>query len=319
MTHKELYRELCSNEPSIPIFSRDWWLDAVCGDLWDICLVEKSGQIVASMPYFMHKRNGMVLITQPQETQTMGPWLRKSEAKYTNWLSQEKDLLTELIDQLPYYDFFHQNWHHSNTNWLPFYWQGFNQSTLYTYRLPDLSDLEATWSGFRGNIRRDIRKASNRFKLKVRTDLSLGDFLKLNLQTFERQDLDLPYSVEFVKRLDSVCLNKGARKIFIAEDSQGRQHAGIYMIWDEQSAYYLMGGGDPELRTSGATSLCMWEAIKYAATVTKSFDFEGSMIEPLERFFRGFGAIQTPYFSITKTPSRLLRAKKCLSEVLKRS
>lgn len=66
-----------------------------------------------------------------------------------------------------------------------------------------------------------------------------------------------------------------------------------------------MGGGDPDLRNSGATSLCMWHAMQFAATVTKRFDFEGSLIESIERFFRSFGAEQRPCFSITKSTSPL--------------
>lgn len=68
-----------------------------------------------------------------------------------------------------------------------------------------------------------------------------------------------------------------------------------------------MGGGDPDLRNSGATSLCIWEAILFASTIVKKFDFEGSMIESIEKFFRAFGASQTPYFEIYKTPSKLIR------------
>jgi hypothetical protein len=37
----------------------------------------------------------------------------------------------------------------------------------------------------------------------------------------------------------------------------------------------------------------------------------------LKRFFRGFGATQTPYFSISKTPSRLLRARQALQSVIR--
>jgi len=59
----------------------------------------------------------------------------------------------------------------------------------------------------------------------------------------------------------------------------------------------------------------VWHAIKHSATVTKSFDFEGSMIEPIERFFRAFGAIQTPYFAISKTPSKWLRARMALGQL----
>lgn len=313
---KEKYRELCRVEATIPVFSRDWWLDAVCGDAWDICIVEKGDRIVASMPFYRKKRFGFRLLSQPPLTQTLGPWLRPSDAKYSNRLGQEKDLLTELIDQLPPYDHFVQNWNHSYTNWLPFYWRGFKQTTCYTYRLADLSDLDSVWSGFRDNIRREIRKASGRFNLKVRTDCSIDDFLRLNVQTFERQNRNLPYSTEFVRDLDRACVANNARQVFIAEDDQSRQHAGVYVIWDDQSAYYLMGGGVEQLRASGATSLCMWEAIKFAATVTRSFDFEGSMIEPIERFFRAFGGVQTPFFTLTRTPSRMVRIGNCLTQRL---
>ena len=73
-----------------------------------------------------------------------------------------------------------------------------------------------------------------------------------------------------------------------------------------------MGGSDPNLRNSGAMSLCMWEAIKFASTKTKKFDFEGSMIESVERYFRAFGAEQKPYFHITKVLSYMLRMAKSL-------
>ena len=316
MNLKEKYRNFCQEEETIPIFAQPWWLDAVCGDAWDVCLVEKGEKVVAAMPYFKQRHYGMTILTRPQMTQTLGPWLRKTEAKLTNSLSEEKKLLTELIAQLPKFAYFHQNWHFSCSNWLPFYWKGFKQTTRYTYRLPYLDDLDAVWSAFRENIRRDIRKARDRFQLSVRTDLGIDDFLQLNWQTFDRQGIKVPYSQEFILGLDKSCVKNNARRIFIAEDKKGLRHAGIYIIWDKQSTYYLMGGSDPELRNSGATSLCMWEAIQFAATKTVSFDFEGSMIEPIERFFRAFGAVQTPYFSISKTPSRLIRMKNCFKNVL---
>ena len=314
--NKERYRHFCLENTSLPIFSKDWWLDAVCDESWNVCLIENAGVVLASMPYHLYRnRLGMTIIAQPPETQTLGPWLRPSDAKIANRLGQEKDLLTELIDQLPAFSHFEQSWIHTNTNWLPFYWRGFKQTTRYSYRLPDLSNLDTIWSGFRENIRKEIRKAKDRFSLKVRTDLSIDDFLVLNEKTYERQGQPLPYSKSFIRRLDEACKTKCSRAIFIAVDAVGRHHAGVYIVWDQQSAYYLMGGGDPELRASGAASYCMWEAIQFAATKTKSFDFEGSMIESVERFFRAFGAIQTPYFLISKTPSRLLRARQALRTV----
>lgn|GEM_PF-4541022 len=71
------------------------------------------------------------------------------------------------------------------------------------------------------------------------------------------------------------------------------------------------------LRTSGASSLLLWEAIRFALQVAERFDFEGSMFEPIERFFRGFGAVQKPYFQISKVDGKWLKLAYGLKEALK--
>lgn len=305
MNNKDAYRCLCETEKSIPLFSQPWWLDAAVGERrWDVVTVEKNGRIMAALPYYTKRQLGLTLLTQPALTQTLGPWLLPDYAKT---FARRKELMHALVERLPHFHHYAQNWHYSQSNCLPLLWQGFRQTTRYTYILPDLSDPQTLWNDLQENIRREIRKASNRFKIKIRDDLGIIDFLALNRLTFDRQSMPAPYSESLVERIDSACSARNSRKIFIAEDDQGRRHAGVYLIWDESSAYYLMGGGDPELRNSGATSLCMWEAIRFASTVTRSFDFEGSMLEPVERFFRAFGAIQQPFLSVSKTPSRLLR------------
>jgi hypothetical protein len=213
--------------------------------------------------------------------------------------------MTQLVEQLPHFAFFGQSFHYSITNWLPFYWQGFQQTTRYTYVIEDLTDLGAVWSQVRNNVRTDVRKAEKR--LEVSSDLSLDTLLGLNEKTFSRQGRTRSYTREFVFRLDSACVQNHCRKMFFASDAQGRVHAAIYIVWDQNAAYYLLGGADPELRNSGATSLLLWEAIQFASTVTLTFDFEGSMIESIERFFRAFGAKQKPYFLITKVNSLPLK------------
>jgi len=305
VNNKDAYRSLCETEKSIPIFSQPWWLDATAGEQrWDVVTVEKNGRIMATLPYYTEGLLGLTLLTQPALTQTLGPWLRPDVART---FSEQKDLMETLVERLPSFDHYAQNWHYNQSSWLPLFWQDFRQTTRYTYILPDLSDPQSLWSDLQENIRREIRKAANRFKVRIRDDLGLSEFLALSRLTFARQGMPAPYPEALVKRLDSACSARNARKILIAEDDQGRRHAGVYLVWDDNSAYYLMGGGDPELRNSGATSLCMWEAIRFASTVTRRFDFEGSMLEPVERFFRAFGAIQQPFPCVSKTPSRLLR------------
>ena len=285
------------------IFQNSWWLEAVAPNSWNSIKISRNEQIVAHFPYMLKKKFGLTSLTMPQLTQTLGPWLVPSNAKYTKQMSQHKKLMESLIEQLPPHDYFCQNFHYSMTNWLPFYWNGFSQTTCYTYVIENLQNLDLVWTEFQENIRREIRKAQK--KVIVRTDLDIDKFLDINALTFKRQGRNLPYSRDFVKRLDTACSKYNASQMFFAEDRENRIHAAIYIIWDENSAYYLMGGGDPELRNSGATSLLMWEAIKFAATVTKKFDFEGSMIKSVERFFRGFGAKQVPYFQISRMSRRM--------------
>jgi hypothetical protein len=218
MTSIDRYRVLCESEPSIPLFSRAWWLDTLAGSgHWEVVLVESGGQIVASMPYMIRRRLGRVFLGHPPLTQTLGPWIRDTSGKQASRLARQKDLMQQLIAGLPKYHHYNGNWHHSQANWLPFYWAGFSQTTRYTYRLTDISAEETLWSGFRDNIRRDIRKAEGRFGLRVRSDLGLDTFLRLHVQTFSRQEKQLPYSETLVKELDAACEQRKARRIFIAE------------------------------------------------------------------------------------------------------
>jgi hypothetical protein len=286
------------------LFEQPWWLDAVAPNAWDAVQVSRGDEVVARLAYVAKNKRGLTALSMPPLTLTLGPWLAPSTAKYANQLTQQKELMTSLIEQLPPCDYFSQYFHPSVTNWLPFYWQGFEQTTRYTYVIEALDDLERVWSQFQNSVRGHIRKAQK--QLVVRTDVEdIERFLDINALTFKRQGLELPYSRDVVRRLDAACAEHQARKMFFAEDARGRIHAVLYFVWDNTSAYALMGGADPELRNSGADSLLTWEAIRFAATMAKTFNLAGSMIESVEHFNRAFGGVQTPYFHVTRYGRRM--------------
>lgn len=318
MDNRDKYRRFCADTGEyVPLFLTAWWLDAACGeDGWDVGIVANGQAIQAVLPYLPRRRQGFRMLTQPALTPFLGPWMRPSQGKRARRYSDEKALMQALIEQLPAYDLYQQNWSPLLTNWLPFFWSGFQQTTRYTYVLNDLADEAELWRGLSENIRRDIRKASGRFGLTVEADASPDAFLKLNAMTFARQDRRAPYSEAYVRRIDAACAERGCRRILVARDAEGRAHAGVFIVWDADRAYYLAGGGDPDLRNSGAASLCLWEAIRFACGVTRRFDFEGSMIEEIERFFRAFGAEQVPYFQVSHTPSRRLSAWAALRRMM---
>jgi hypothetical protein len=310
---KDEYRAFCNQEDSLPLFARDWWLDAAVGRRgWDVVLVKSGNLVVASMPYTVRNRYGMRIFSQPALTPLLGPWFRKSEDRPIKQLCSENELMQALIDQLPRFDHFAQTWHPNITNWQPFYWNGFSQTTYYTHILKDLTNTEKLWDGLDSKVRRIIHKAHNEYRLEVRDDLPLEELLKLNHKTFDRQGLSPPYADEFVRRLDQACVNRGCRKLFITVDRRGVPLSGDYCVWDQNSAYNLLSGTDPVYRQSGANSLCLWESIRHAANVTRQYNFCGSMIEPLEVYLRSFGGVHVPYSRVSKTPSFFLRIRESI-------
>ncbi len=311
MTNKDKYQLFCKKEP-IPVFSQDWWLDSVCvNGKWDVALIEKNGEVVASMPYYLKKKGMFTQICMPPLTQTMGPYITYPEGqKYSKRLSYEKEIMNNLIDQIPKVDYFCQNFHSSITNWLPFYWRGFSQSTRYTYIL----NKEQNEHLFQSNIKTDIKKAQK--KVSVKTTNSISEIWQCLTKTFLRQNQMPPYSEQFLIDLDLKATKKESSIKLVAVDNEERVHAAIYLVVFNNTAYYLIGGGDPEFRNSGATSLLINEGLTIAKDQQLDFDFEGSMIEPIERFFRAFGAHQTPYFQIKKIDSKILKCKELFKAML---
>ena len=280
------------------LFQEDWWLDAVAPDAWQTITIG-SGHDTQARLAFVHTRGALLsTIRQPFLTQFMGPWYRPTGGKPSASLHREKELANELFARLPRCDFFSMNFHPAITNWLPYYWMKFETVPRVVYVLDRLGTEAALWDGLSPNIRREIRKAEKRVEVVRSNDVDL--LIELNRKTFERQRMGLPYSPHTLHRVDAACAARDARQIYFARDEQGRIHAAMYTVFDDRCAYYLLGGADPALRTSGASSLLMWNAMLDAAKTSASFNFSGSIHEGIERFLRAFGGDQKTYMNVRR-------------------
>lgn len=296
------YRRFCREQPQLPVFVQDWFLDAVCeGGTWNAAVVEENGTVIAALPYFLKKRGPFQYVTMPPFAKHMGPLVHPDYDE----LKHQHKLYKSLIDKLPALHSFKQNFTWQTSNWLPFYWQGFSQTTRYTYLL-DLQDLDAVYRGCNRNIRRNIKKAQQQVKVDIKDDLE--HFYLINRLSYERQGLPIPYSFEQLRRHDETLAEHQSRAVFFAGDPMGQTHSAAYLIWDRQSSYYHLSGDDPELRHSGAGILLVWEAVRYTAEELglPLFDFEGSMMPNVERIRRQFGARQQPYFFVWKYSSKMM-------------
>ncbi|MBS1646238.1 MAG: GNAT family N-acetyltransferase [Bacteroidetes bacterium] len=313
MITKETYIQYCLNK-EIGLFQQAWWLDAVCGTNWDVVFAKNKESITGAWAYPIKKKKGFCLINMPLLSIGTAPVITYYEGqKESSQVSHEQQITESLIQALPAFDLFDLYFLPSHKNHLPFFWNGFEQTTRYTYIINDLSDINNVFERFDSSTRTQIRKAEKEITVIESSDIDL--FYQINTLSFSRQNKKVPYSLSYVKQIDEACTKHACRKILVAKDAQQNIHAAFYLVWDAQSAYYLMGGADEQYRSSGAYSLLMWAAIKEAAKVSKSFNFCGSMLPSVNRFFRSFGGKQTPYLHIKKTNSKSLRLLRAIKKL----
>jgi len=285
------------------IFQEPWWLDAVAPGAWREITVSSGGVLRARWPLYEEKRGLFHVITLPPLTHRLGPWLDLGDAtKSSRRYEVEKDLTVALLEQLPKYDILQIHCHSGITNMLPFVWNGFEEMARYTYVIDLTQSEEELWGALRENIRRESRKARKQLTVEATTDIEAC--IALIGKSYARQGNPNPFDSLPMRRLNEACAQRGRREILVARDESGALHATLYLVWDSNVTYYLAGGADPELRTSGAHSLLVWEAITRSKARSMEFDMTGSMVESIERFFRAFGGQQRVYFSLNKMSRR---------------
>ena len=305
MNNKKRYEHFCETQDDLPIFYQHWYLDVVCGEVnWEVLLAEKGGKIVAVFPYFIKHLGPFSYVTMPMLCKFMGPYLIP---EYRN-SRHERRIIKNLIEQLPNFSYFNQSCHYDLKDWLPFHWKNFIQTTKYSYTIEGLDDLEKVLSGFVADYRNNKLKKANQL-VSLSYDRSLEEFYTVSKMSFDRQKMSFPISFDFVKKYDAVLEKHQSRKIFFAVDKAGQIHSVVYLIWDERSAYFLIAGDDPKLRSSGASIFLVWEAIQFTKNTLglDCFDFLGSMIPSIEKVRRNFGARQKPYFEIKKYNSLIFK------------
>jgi Acetyltransferase (GNAT) domain len=298
---------LVDASPQGSLFCKSWWQRAACGEVRVLGYFE-GGQLVAGIPLYYTSRWGLRVSYMPKLTQTMGVVIAPLEGKQVTVQGRETEILDLFAARLAEEPIFVQAFHPASQNWLPFYWHGFTQTTHYTYALEDLGSMGRLWDGLAPTKRTQVRKAK-RHNMRVKECDPLTVF-NASMQTLARQKVACPYSLEYLQRVYDAARANDAAICMSAEDGEGRVHAAGFFAWDRKRGYYLAGGHDPDIASTGGYALLMWSLIEFAATHTAVFDFEGSMHRGIESVFRYFGARRIPYNRIVKAP-RWLRIALC--------
>ncbi len=302
MTNKERYYDFYSTHPDICVFSAPWWLDTVCGeDNWDVIIIEKNGQIKGTFPYYIKAGAiGSKKIVLPELTQKLGPYIvyEKNLTSVTKRMAYEHDMYKKIIEALPKFSLFNVNFSQEYKNWLPFYWNGFKQTSRYSYQIHDIKNHEQVLRNFAKSKKYEVPKAQKTLTFKY--DLPADDFYDYFEAVVHERGDKVSYSRETFKKIYHACYENESGRSFYCTDCDGNIHAINLTVWDKTAAYYLIAMRKKEYNTSGGTELLVYEVIKYVSQFVDVFDFEGSMMKGVEASYRNYGGIQTEYYNISK-------------------
>lgn len=312
MTDKELYRQICDEHPEIPLFLQHWWMEAVCaGKKWDVLLYRNGeGEAQAVMPFLVGKKLWMKYVLMPQLTQFNGVWYIKNDFKNENErLSFEKKVCTYFVERLKalHISYFCQNFSPRITNWLPFFWQGYKQTTRYTYQIQNADNPDVVFANM-DKKRQQTKILNLQDKYTVCYNLAPEAFYDFHAKYWQSRDGEELLPKDFVLRVcgDAVGRNQGL--LAGLNDLDGNLVAAYFVAYDSTTAYALMSAFDKQKNVNGMTALLVWNIIKQLSGKVKVFDFEGSMDENVEYSFRYYGTKQVPYFQIVRSNSLLFSA-----------
>lgn len=274
---------------------------------WKAFIVKEGERWRGVLPFADSSRFGLKRSLQPRFAQFWGICFEKEEQSGYSSLSQQKAIMELMLDQLG--DFQQIIWHLSPTLRypLPFHWAGFRLSTRVTFQIDPGQEESALQAQMASTTRRYLRKGTN---LLVEESEDVEAFLAL----FSRQHAQgheiissNDHDQSIVKNLIGYLRDQEKGKLMLVKDNSGQVLAGGLFGMTNSSCTYLLGTYDPGAGNRSAMPLMMWTMICQAREAGMSvFDFEGSMLEGVERFFRRMGGQPVLYLRVEKNELPLL-------------
>ena len=299
MTNKERFIKWTAGLEFVPVFMQPWWMDAVCaGKEWDVLIAEnENGEIQGAMPYLLRKRAWYKYIIMPQMTQIGGIWVAP-DVTGDKWKTAEVcRQLKEQMDKmgLAYY---YQQYMPGSLCVDAMRALGFKTKERVTYRVDDLSDLDALIESFSKNKRRQLQKA---LSLHVERRMEIEDFYRFHTHCLAARRRKISYSREFLLILDRKARRAGQCQIISICNADGQPYAAAFLVWDKHYLYYLIPCYDPAFSDSGAGALLALEAMKFAREKQVHFDFGTPADKTAAKEFKQFNAHPFPFYSVERS------------------
>ncbi len=295
--HDPAYSDLVSRRGTV--FNSPGWLALYGNKLQLFGIYSGDDELTGAFFLYRDRKAGFSFFKNPPYTPHIGWMFENRSQNHARALSRNKkamEVLADFMQGLPV-GVISCAFPFSASDMQPFTWKKFKVVPNYTYRLPLALPVEELEERMAIEPRNRLRKAlKDGLSVEKITDYDVVK--KLALKTFDRKNKAIDN--DLLEKILSGFANASNSFAFAAMNN-GQPVSTTLTIHDKTTAYYLLGGYDPVAKHGGAGILCMWQSILHSRELgLDTFDFEGSMLPEVERFFRGFGADLVPYFTVNK-------------------
>lgn len=277
----EKYDQCIRQATNSLVYAYSWFLDSVAED-WG-ALILGDYKAVMPIPYLRLKRNLFVKrIYQPDFCQQLGIFSSESILK------EETSLFFKTFLSLKprSYSF---NYYNSKN----FIKEQFQLKDRINYELDLSSSYQDLYSNFSTNIKRNLKKAI-KSELQFTDKITFDDFIlfkkeETNYKTNSKQE-------QKMQQLVKIAMQEGFGEIYGVLKAK-KLVAVAFILNDKKRLISLITATNELGKKLGAITFLNDNLIKEYSKTKMIFDFEGSMISGIARFYKSFGAKEVNYSS----------------------
>ena len=294
----DLYSEKA--ETSIGVFGSKKWLSVYGDSLTYVGIYKDEHQMIGGFYFMKTKKYGFNFMKLPPYTPHCGLFFMSESKNQSSVNNFSKEIVTEVCKYIS-----EQNsaltvlaFPIEVTDMQPFIWEKYKVIPNYTYRISLQKTMEEIKSNFDSKNRNVINKA-----LKEDVQITKNGLDKQQLFNFFENTLGSTDANIYKEELKNIFLNfSDESNSFSMEARKKNELLGVvFCVYDKNNCYYLLGGVNKSSGVGGINNLLIQQSIERAKELgCRIFDFEGSMLKGVEKFFRSFGPELFPYYTVNK-------------------
>ncbi len=287
-------------EPHIGVFASKKWLSIYNNKLNIIGIYKTENQLIGGYFFLKTKKQGISFLKLPPYTPHCGLFFINDSQNTSAINSNAKEIITEVCNAISAQKsaITVLAFPHSIIDLQPFIWQKFKVIPNYTYQLNLQKSIDELKNNFDSKNRNAINKA-----IKDEVSIAENTLSKHELFNFFISSLNTTNANVYNEELENIFLIfSDNTNSFCQVATKNDQLLGVvFCAFDKNVCYYLLGGINKQAGLQGINNVLVLKSIEKAKQLgCTTFDFEGSMLKGVEKFFRGFGGELIPYYTVSK-------------------